>query len=69
MFQFQHQFLRDAGWGKLPVECERALVRMRFVSKKTSVGVQVITSKGLPLEADISSSIAPQSAIVISFDK
>ena len=69
MFQFQHKLLRDASWGKLPVESERTLVRLWSVSNVTSVSAQATTNNALPLEADSSSSIAPQSDIVFSSDR
>ena len=44
-------------------------MRRRFVSEIISVSARATTNKVLPLEAESSSSIVPQSAIVLNFDK
>ena len=69
LFQSEHQFLQDVSWSKLPAESERAPVRLRFVSNTASASAQATINKTLPPEADSSSTIAPQSAIVLSFDR
>ena len=54
---------------ELPVKGEGAIAVLRFVSKTTSASAQTTPSRGLPLEADSSSIIEAQSAIVFSLDK